>query len=483
MTQLTLSSDNGQTPAESIDGRIDAREARARGREQLTGMLDGMPVLGACVSVPEDRFRFATEQKRVEDSLRFISEAGRILASSLEYEKTLKTVAALAVPRLADWCVVEVLARDGSSEQLAVAHVDPEKAERAAEQRRRYPPDPNREDGLWRVMRTGEAELHEEIPDDLLAGAAHDEEHLKQLRALGFCSMIIAPLTARGRALGALTLISAESGRRFGRADLALAEELAIRAAIAIDNARLFAQAQEAIRKRDEFLALASHELSTPLTTLSLQMGGLVRAAKTGRLEGAAVEVLIDKLTRADAQVKRLTGLVGELLDVSRIASGRMELERGEVDLTALAREVVERFQEHATAAGCPITVSGEGSLVGRWDRNRLDQVITNLLSNALKYAPCTPVDIAIEALPWGGAALHVRDGGPGVALEDQARIFERFERAVPAKKFSGMGLGLWLTRQIIEAHGGKIRVESRLGAGATFTIELPGEEPAAAPP
>ncbi|HLM74330.1 MAG TPA: PAS domain-containing protein, partial [Polyangiaceae bacterium] len=289
-----------------------------------------------------------TEQKRVEDSVRFISEAGRILASSLEYEKTLKTVAALAVPRLADWCMVEILAGDGTSEQIAIAHTDPSMADRAAEQRRLYPLDPARDRGLWRVMRTGEPELYEEIPDDLLATAARDEEHLKKLRELGFCSMIIAPLNARGRTLGALTLISAESGRRFGKADLALAEELAVRAALAIDNARLYAQAQEAIRKRDEFLALASHELSTPLTTLSLQMGGLVRAAKAGRLDGAAADHLLERLTRADAQVKRLTGLVGELLDVSRIASGRMDLDRGEVDLAALAREVADRFQEHA---------------------------------------------------------------------------------------------------------------------------------------
>jgi PAS domain S-box-containing protein len=559
MTQSTFPLDDTSTPDDAAKSPPEAAPLADLGREQLTGIIDALPVLVSYVGA-DGRYRFAsrgyeqwyggsraellgkhvrevigehafqeiqhhieaavagqevtyesllplgresrhvrvsyvprtgatgategftalvvdvTAQKRVEDSIRFISEAGKILTSSLEYEKTLKTLASLAVPRLADWCMVEVIAGDGSSEQVAVAHTDPAKATYAAEQRRRYPPDPNRAYGLWRVVRTGEPELYEDIPEALLAGTARDEEHLKQLLALGFCSMIIAPLTARGRTLGALTLISAESGRRFGQAELAMAEELAIRAALAIDNARLYAQAQEAVRKRDEFLSLASHELSTPLTTLSLQMGGLIRAAKAGRLEGATADQLLEKLARAEAQVKRLTGLVGELLDVSRIAAGRMDLEPDEVDLTALAREVADRFQDHATAAGCPITVSAEGAVVGRWDRSRLDQVLTNLLANALKYAPCAPVEILLEALPEGGAALHIRDGGPGIATDDQARIFERFERAVPAKRYAGMGLGLWLTRQIVEAHGGQIRLTSRPGEGATFTVELPGE-------
>lgn len=417
-----------------------------------------------------------TEEKRIEDSIRFLAEVGKVLASSLEYDKTLRAVASLAVPRLADWCMVEVLTEEGASEQLAVAHADPEKVERAAELRRRYPSDRERDYGLRRVMRTGVAELHEDILSR--PGGARDEEHLGLLRELGSCSAIIAPLNARGRTLGALTLVSAESGRRFGQSDLALAQELAARAALAIDNARLYAQAQEAIRKRDEFLSLASHELSTPLTTLSLQMGGLIRAAKAGRLDGAGVERMLEKLAKADAQVKRLTGLVGELLDVSRIAAGRVDLERGEVELAALAAEVMDRFQEQAAVAGCSMTLSGEGPIAGRWDRNRLDQVLTNLLSNALKYARGAPIEVAVAALPGGGGELHVRDGGPGIAAEDQGRIFERFERAVPVKRFAGMGLGLWITRQIVEAHGGRIRVTSAPGDGATFTVELPQDLP-----
>jgi PAS domain S-box-containing protein len=210
--------------------------------------------------------RDITERKRAENALRFLAEASSLLASSLDYQTTLVNVARLAVPQIADWCIVDIVEESGSLHQLAVAHVDPSKEEMARELRRRYPPDERSTRGVREAIRTGQSMLVPEISDAQLAATARDPEHLAILRDLGFRSAMIVPLVARGRTLGAITLVSAESEHRYGADDLAMAEDLARDATLAVDNARLFEDAQEALRLREEFLSIASHELKTPLT-------------------------------------------------------------------------------------------------------------------------------------------------------------------------------------------------------------------------
>jgi len=279
------------------------------------------------------------------------------------------------------------------------------------------------------------------------------------------------PLLALDRALGALTLVSAESGRRFGPAELAFAEELGRRAGLALENARLYRAATDAVKLRDDFLSIAGHELKTPLTAVILQLGSLLRAFRTPPPPdaGAAVE----RLTRINATMARLERLIGELLDVSRITAGRLTLEREPHDLVEVAHEVIARFAEQSARAHSPLELDAPASVEGSWDRQRLDEVLTNLLSNALKYGPGAPVRVRIRA---EGATAHlvVSDGGIGVSAADQARLFDRFERAVSDRNYGGLGLGLWITRQIVEAHGGQIRVVSAPGQGATFEVVLP---------
>lgn len=221
----------------------------------------------------------------------------------------------------------------------------------------------------------------------------------------------------------------------------------------------------EALHSRDEFMSMASHELKTPMQTLSLQLEALELAAAANQLMPVQ---LGRRLTVARRQVARLDRLVSQLLDVSRISAGRLDLDRSEVDLGALAREVAGRFED----AGVPIHLDTGGDTTGWWDEFRLDQVLTNLVSNAIKYGRGQPVDITLRDQ---GATVRclVRDRGMGIAFEEQARLFERFDRAVPAH-FAGFGLGLWITRQIIEQHGGTIEVESSPDRGATFTFTLP---------
>ncbi|HVK68607.1 MAG TPA: PAS domain-containing sensor histidine kinase [Polyangium sp.] len=237
----------------------------------------------------------------------------------------------------------------------------------------------------------------------------------------------------------------------------------------ATDNANLFHEALEAISARDDFLAVASHELRTPLTPLKLQLERLVRDARVG----ANQERLAPALEVAYRQVGRLAALIDRLLDVSRITAGKLDLCLDEVDLCALVHDVVTRFGRETEDAGCQLSFPYDNPILGTWDRLRLEQVVTNLLGNAIKYGRGKPIEIGLEA-DEGTARLTVRDHGVGIAPEDQAKIFERFERAVSNPSFGGLGLGLWIVRQIVEIHGGTVRVESAPGKGSTFRVELP---------
>ncbi|MDC0749263.1 sensor histidine kinase [Polyangium mundeleinium] len=237
----------------------------------------------------------------------------------------------------------------------------------------------------------------------------------------------------------------------------------------ATDNANLFHEALEAISARDDFLAVASHELRTPLTPLKLQLERLVRDARAG----ANQERLAPALEVAYRQVGRLAALIDRLLDVSRITAGKLDLCLDEVDLCALVHDVVTRFGREVEDAGCQLSFHHDKPILGAWDRLRIEQVVTNLLGNALKYGRGKPIEIGLEA-DEGTARLTVRDHGVGIAPEDQGKIFERFERAVTNQSFGGLGLGLWIVRQIVETHGGTVRVESAPGKGSTFRVELP---------
>jgi signal transduction histidine kinase len=273
-----------------------------------------------------------------------------------------------------------------------------------------------------------------------------------------------------------LSLVSSVRGR-YGRADLELAEEVARRAAVAIDNARLYRASQEAVRARSEFLTVAAHELNTPVTSLMLAVQSLRQAAPSGRLTDP--QVLERMLALVARQATRLTRLTNDLLDVSRIEAGRLELEVGDVELGALVREVVERFEVDLVRSRCAISMGDGAPVVGRWDRSRVDRVVTNLLSNAIKFGAGKPIDIRVSAAR-GVATLVVRDRGIGIAPEQRDRIFGRFERAVSERHYGGLGLGLYICRRIVEDHGGSIRVESRPGAGSTFIVELPSAVPSA---
>jgi signal transduction histidine kinase len=321
-----------------------------------------------------------------------------------------------------------------------------------------------------RVLETGLPLRVASLTDEFIRGAMKPE-YWRYLE--GAASLLIAPLEHRRQVVGHITLVRDAGGAPYTADDEALLADLAHRAAQAIENARLYGQAQAQVAARDEFLSIASHELRTPLTSLRLALENLRRV--TGKLlSGTEVprEAAERALSVAERAGRRLEGLVEALLDVSRIHLGRLDLDAEEVELGTLVAEAVASVDDERTQSGSTLEVDGT-PVQGRWDRLRLGQVVVNLVSNAIKYGSGHPITIRYGSRgSW--AYLSVQDRGIGIARDDQAHIFERFERAVSSRNYGGLGLGLFIVKRIVEAHGGLVRVESEPGQGSTFTVDLP---------
>ncbi|APR78348.1 Sensory box histidine kinase [Minicystis rosea] len=408
------------------------------------------------------------ERARAEQALRFLAEASALLSESLDYEATLVKVARLAVPYLADWCVVDVFDRAATLERVAAAHFDPVKDPLLRELCERYPPRPESGIPAAVAIRTGAPYLCADLSDALLAAISTDTRHIELIRALGSRSLIAVPLIARDRSLGAMTFFTASTRLTYGPTEVALAEELARRAAFSIDNARLYQQAQEAIRLREDFVAVASHELNTPITSLQLAVQALSRSKISPPSERLNRALLL-----VERQGLRLATLVGEMLDISRIREGRLELDVEPVDLSRVARDAIDRLSSDLERARCTISLHADVPVTGLWDRARLVQVATNLLTNAAKFGKGKPIAVTVDAHA-GTARLVVEDQGIGIDPAQLSRIFDRFERGVSVEHYGGLGLGLYIVREIVGALGGSVRAVSTIGSGSSFVVELP---------
>lgn len=421
--------------------------------------------------------RFDITARRLRDARKsLLAEATGALISSLDFDATLDAIAHLLVPEVADRCEILLLGESGVVERELVSDADPDRARLARELVPRYPLDRDGSSGSAKVMRTRTAELVSAIGQELRSRDADGDEHLRALRRLGLDSLICVPLEARGRILGAITLAAAGSNHVYTEDDLAMAEDLATRMSFAIDNARLYDDANKAIQLRDDFLSIASHELKTPLAPLKLQMQSVAKLAQERRLTAYPPETLQRLCDRAVHQVDRLAHLVEDLLDVSKLTSGRFDLHLEETDLAAVVRDAVELLASEAKEKDCVIHLTTPPAARGRWAPRRIEQVVVNLLTNAMKFGPGKPIEVALEAR-GAGFALGVRDHGIGIAADEHARIFQRFERAVSSTAYGGFGLGLYIAHQIVTLHGGWIDVSSAPGQGAVFTVWLPSGE------
>jgi len=370
-------------------------------------------------------FRDVTQREALLQRASFLSNATRLL-SCLDLNKALDTVAHLAVPYLGESCGITLIG-------------DPQSG----------PPTVN--------VTAGEDRQPLEIHPRTLAGHSI-------IYSRGPRSSMAVPLTSRNTIVGAIITV-APPKRRYTMADLELLEELGRRVALCVDNARLYEGAQEALKGRDQFLSIAAHEIRGPLTSIHLAVQGLLR----GSLSPAGAHTALEVIERED---RRLGGFVDDLLDLGRISTGQLHFDLEEVDLGTVVRDAVSRLTGTLAPTGS-VTITTGGNLVGQWDRARLDQVVTNLVSNAIKYGEGKPIEITASETD-GHVVLKVSDHGMGIDPSMRSKIFDAFQRAAGAKRYGGLGLGLHIAKTIVNGFGGTIAVDGSPDAGSTFTVDLP---------
>jgi len=454
------------------------------------------------------------DQKRAAERQHYIAKASDILASSLDYRATITQLAQLLVPKLADWCGIRLIDENGDLQQLAAAHVDPKKAEWAQTASRRFLLRKGAETGPMYVLRTGHTELHEDVTDEMLQKMAVDQDHLDLLRAVQMKSIIRAPLKARGRVIGVMSLVAGESGRRYAEADKLLVEQLAERAAIAIDNARLFteteaarlaleksrrdltstneklsqineelvaktrlaeqsrAEAEAANRSKADFLAHMSHELRTPLNAIA----GYSELMELG-LHGPLTAEQAEDLRRIKKSQRHLLSLINDVLNFAKLEAAHVRYEITSVSV----RKVVcalEAMIAPQMAAKELVYVPGEidPGLLALGDEEKIQQILLNLLSNAVKFTgPGGRISVAASrADDW--VCIEVADTGCGIPDDKQMLVFEPFvqlERTL-SSPHQGTGLGLAISRDLARGMRGELTVESTAGHGAVFRLRLP---------
>ncbi|HXH29286.1 MAG TPA: ATP-binding protein [Bacteriovoracaceae bacterium] len=412
------------------------------------------------------------DRRKMEDTQRFLAQAGELLVSSLDYRMTLQSISKLAIPYLCDWCSFDVINEDGNLENLVINHHDPKKLDTARKLHDEYLCSSSTLVGAGYVIQTGQTQVYQNINSATQGDLAEDQSQIRLARELGDATAMIIPLVVHGKVLGAVTFASSGPGRNYDKHWVDIAEELGRRTSLAMENSKLYKLSQKAIEVRNDFLSIASHELNTPITSLKLQ---LQMVKKTLSLSKNG-EFPLDRFSRSiDASVKqvdRLIALIQVLLDVSRIQSGKFTFNFSEFNVAELMNEIVDRHQEIINSSDCQLEVEVSGDLTAVWDKTRIEQVVINLLTNAIKYAPGKiklKVKQEVDIIQ-----IIVRDFGQGIPKDKLLIIFDRFERVTSNESVSGLGLGLFIVKQIVEGHHGFIDVTSDEKDGTCFAISIP---------
>ena len=446
-------------PEEPIQTEQGVRLLHTKKVPILDGAGNPMYLLG----ISED----ITERRRIEKEQQFLAEASVVLSASLDYEQTLASLARLVVQHVADWCGVDLMDEQGQLHRVKVASADPARAALSAVLEQ-MPPDRGLPYLMRSVIESKQPVANEHVTPDYLESIAQGPEHLQALLAMGLTSLIVVPLMLRGQTLGALALGSSTASRVYGQDELRLAEALADRAAIAIENARLYRASVEAAQLRDQVLGVVAHDLRNPLSTILLQADALKR--RDPDVERRS-QKQADAIRRAATHMDRL---IQDLLDVALMESSHLTIERAPVSVRELILGAVDTQRPLTSFSSLELRVDLDRDVPDVWgDRGRLLQVFENLIGNAIKFTDAGGCITVGAASADHEVVFRVADTGSGIADENLPRVFDRFWQATRVGQ-EGAGLGLPITKGIVETHGGRIWVESGEGRGTTFSFTIP---------
>lgn len=405
------------------------------------------------------------DRKLREEISRYLSDAGEILISSLDHHDLVLKLMQHSVPFLGDWSSFDYFNDNSELEDKIIYHRDPNFQQRASQMDVLLKNPTNKTLPYNIVTRTKQAMIFNHVGLNVEEGESDMREELAETSAL------IVPVVAHKKIIGIMSFYAYESGRHFDQEHLELASELGRRLALAITNSQLYKLSQQAIEIRNQFLSIASHELNTPITSLKLQLQLLAKSIK--KAQNLEINEAFEKsVTGSIRQVDRLINLVQVLLDVSHIQSGKFGFKFEEFDVAAMANEVINRHAEVLANANCTVELKTDEKVSAVWDKTRIEQVIINLVTNAIKYAP-GKIEVQIKKL-GEGIKISVRDHGKGIPKNKLNTIFDRFERVGNNESIGGLGLGLFIVKQIVEGHKGHIEIDSEIGKGSCFNILLP---------
>lgn len=434
-------------------------------------VISGITVDIQALKDAEDRTRRAQDELRKNaETQRFLAEAGAMLSASLDQKAILERVTHLCVPRLADWCVVELLTKDRSIEQVAAAHVDRSKERLVVELGRRLPYDPRLLHGVPQVIRSGMPEVHPDVAATEWVAENLGAEYPQILRELGAKSYMCVPLTGRSGVIGVITFVLSERDRRYSAADLDQAVDLTRRTAVALENAKLYAETKAAVSTREELLAVVSHDLRNPLGAILMNASMLLRSNP----EGDSLPVprrMIETMRRSG---ERMNEIIEDLLSLAKLEAGHLEIQASRCTLGELVQDVFEMFRSQAEQKSVQLSskVEAPGTQLV-CDVAKAGRVLSNLVGNAIKFTPEGGV-VTLRANPRGEEVLFcVKDTGPGIAEHHIPHVFDRYWQAQKTAH-KGTGLGLSIAKGFVQAHGGRIWVKSAFGQGSEFYFTLP---------